>query len=166
MTSLSAAKTWWLQVEGDIPHMKSVNHSLSPLLPSLSCPHSKWLEHKVPLTHVHRCHVLDYEPQLVSIILSHCHYSLRAGKGHDITYDFPSLQKHILDRYILGKPILLMDISEVVYRKDVYTATTFANIREKVKKQVSMDLYTCNDFFLGVHLFSSVFLLLFFLPFY
>lgn len=74
---------------------------------------------------------------MVSIILSHCHYSLRAGMGHDITYDFQSLQRHILDRYILGKPKLLVDIPQVVYRKDVYTATTFVNIRERVKKQVS-----------------------------
>ena len=124
------------------------------------CFLSKWLEHKVSLTHIHRCHVLDYEPQIVSIILSHCHYSLRAGKGHDITYDFQSLQKHILDHYILGKPKIVVDIPHVAYRKDVHTATTFATIREKVKKQVStQSMRTCSLLFCHVHeiIFSSGF---------
>ena len=56
-----------------------------------------------------------------------------------MTYDLPLLEKHILDQFILGKPTILVDIPQVVYRKDVYTAATFAAIREKVSKQVSAD---------------------------
>ena len=97
-----------------------------------------WREHKVPITHIHRCHLLDYEHQLQSIILSHCHYSLTVGKGQDIKYDLPALEKHILNRFIYGKPMILLDIPHVAYRKDVYTAETFLAIRQKVKPQVIM----------------------------
>ena len=37
---------------------------------------SLWQEHKVPITHIHGCHLLTYEQQLPSLVLSHCHYSL------------------------------------------------------------------------------------------
>ena len=79
---------------------------------------------------------MDYEHQLLSIVLSHCNYSLTFGKAQDIEYDHAALQKHILDRFIHGKPRILSDIPHVVYRKDVYTTVTFAAVRKKVKKQV------------------------------
>ena len=49
----------------------------------------------------------------------------------------PALEKHLLDRFIHGKPFILSDIPQVVYRKDVYTAVTFAAVRKKVEPQVS-----------------------------
>ena len=97
-----------------------------------------WREHKVPITHIHRCHLVDYEHQLLSIVLSHCNYCLTFGKGQSIKYDHAALQKHILDRFIHGKPRILSDIPHVVYRKDIYTTVTFAAVRKKVKNQVSV----------------------------
>lgn len=70
------------------------------------------------------------------IILSHCHYSLTYGHGQEIEYDIQALEKHIIDRFVHGKPYLQLEISQVVFRKDVYVASTFANIRKKVKPQV------------------------------
>ena len=90
----------------------------------------------MPITHIHRCHLLDYEHQLLSIVLSHCHYSLTIGKGQNVTYDYHALEKHILDRFIHGKPLILSDIPQVVYRNDVYTSATFATVRKKVHPQV------------------------------
>lgn len=70
------------------------------------------------------------------IILSHCHYSLTYGHGQDVEYDLDALEKHIVDRFVHGKPNLQLEIPQVVYRKDVYAARTFVNIRKKVKPQV------------------------------
>ena len=95
-----------------------------------------WHEHKVPVTHIHGCHLLDYEQHLLSIVLSHCQYSLKLGKGCEIKYDHHALEKHILDRFIHGKPMILSDIPQVVYRKDIYTTVYFAAIRKKVHPQV------------------------------
>ena len=105
---------------------------------------AKLLERKIPIGHVQLCHLLDYEHQILSIVLSHCQYSLRHGQAQEIEYDLPALEKHIMDRFIHGKPLIQLDIPQVVYRKDVYTAATFANIRKKVHPQVSIPNY--NEF--------------------
>ena len=96
-----------------------------------------WQNNPVPLPHIHSCHLLNYERQLPSVILSHCQYSLQVGKGQDISYDWPALEKDILGRFIHGKPLIQTDIPQVVYRKDIYTAATFAAVRKNVKPQVS-----------------------------
>ena len=96
----------------------------------------------MPITHIHQCHLLDYEDQIMSVILSHCHYSLRAGEAHTVKYDHQSLQKHILDKFIYGKPTILSDIPQVVYRTDIHTIDTFEAVRNKVKPQVSFCKYT------------------------
>ena len=72
----------------------------------------------------------------MSIVLSHCHYSLVMGKAHEVSFDFPALEKHILNRFVIGKPLIILSIPCVTYRKDVYTADTFAAIRKKVAPQV------------------------------
>ena len=102
-----------------------------------------WNKQQVPVAHVQLCHLLDYEHQLLSIVLSHCRYSLTYGHGQDINYDLPALQKHIVDRFIHGKPHLVLDIPQVIYRRDVYTATSFANIRKKVSRQVGSCVCRC-----------------------
>ena len=122
-----------------LPHLLPL--SLLNLTPSLSfsitlSPLREWQKHEVPLPHIHRCHLLDYEQKLLSVILSHCHYSLRVGHSHDVSYDLPLLEKHLLDHFVFGKPRILLDIPQVVYRRDVYTAATFAAIRDRVRKQV------------------------------
>ena len=66
------------------------------------------------------------------------------GKGQDVSYDLPALEKHLLDRFIHGKPFILSDIPQVVYRKDVYTAVTFAAVRKKVDPQVSSQKLSVN----------------------
>ena len=88
------------------------------------------------MPHIHKFHLLDYQTQLQSILLSHCHYSLRMGRGQEVTYDLPALEKHILDRFIHGKPTILVDIPHVRYQKDIYTAAMFAAVRKKVAPQV------------------------------
>ena len=95
-----------------------------------------WKEHKVPVSQIQSCHLLDYEDQIRSIVLSHCHYSLEHGKGQNISYDLLALEKHIVDRFIHGKPLIQLEIPQVVYRKDVYTAEAFASIRKNVHPQV------------------------------
>ena len=101
--------------------------------------HSEWIKQKVPVTQVHLCHLLDYEQQIVSVVLSHCCYSLKVGEAHTVQYDHHALEKHILDKFVQGKPLIEPNIPQVVFRKDVHTTATFGIIREKVYKQV----YVC-----------------------
>ncbi len=60
-----------------------------------------------------------------------------------IKYDLPAIEKHVLNRFIYGKPVLLLDIPCVAYRKDIYTAETFQDIRRKVKPQVKYVSLIC-----------------------
>ncbi len=72
----------------------------------------------------------------MSVVLSHCCYSLRVGEAHTVQYDHQAIEKHILDKFIHGKPRILSDIPQVVYRKDIYTTVTFDAVRKKVNPQV------------------------------
>ncbi len=95
-----------------------------------------WYRHEVPITHVRECHLLDYEHQLLPIVLAHCHYSLTVGQGEKIVYDLPGLEKHILNRFIHGKPLIVSKVPQMAYKKDVYTAATFVAVRKNVDPQV------------------------------
>ena len=118
---------------------------------------SDWKKLQVPITHINHCHLIDHEEQLYPIILSHCRYSLKAGQGQEVQYDFPALEKHILKRFIFGKPTILLDIPQVIglltnnysseavsyllmlnlqvsYRRDVYASVTFQRVREVIRQ--------------------------------
>ena len=73
----------------------------------------KRLELAVPISHINHCHLVEYEDEILSILLSHCHFSLRSGEAQDVNYDLPALEKHILKRFILGKPVIQLDIPQV-----------------------------------------------------
>ncbi len=51
-------------------------------------------------------------------------------------YDYHALEKHILDKFIHGKPRILSDVSQVVCR-DTYTSVTLDAVRKKISPQVS-----------------------------
>jgi hypothetical protein len=70
---------------------------------------------------------------------------LEHGKGQNVTYDYPALEKNIIDRFIHGKPLIQLEIPQVTYRKDVYTAQVFANIRKNVSPQVKLTVRQQNE---------------------
>ena len=110
------------------------NFHLCLLFLKLCCNLSnpKWICQKIPITHINTCHVMDYEVHLLPLILSHCHYSLTYGQGQEVKYDFAALEKHIVDRFIYGKPHIMLMIPAVVFKEDRFTAATFGAIRRKV----------------------------------
>lgn len=73
------------------------------------------------------------------------------GKGQEVSYDLPALEKHLLDQFIHGKPLILLDIPQVAYRKDVYTTAIFASVRKKVDPQVSIKKHFTNE-----HIYTNV----------
>ena len=79
------------------------------------------------------------------------------GEAHTVQYDHQALEKHILDRFIYGKPVILSDIPHVAYRKDIYTTVTFNAVRRKVNPQVSllyvhcMGLWTLSVLFIAAY---------------
>uniref|UniRef100_A0A1X7TWB5 RZ-type domain-containing protein n=1 Tax=Amphimedon queenslandica TaxID=400682 RepID=A0A1X7TWB5_AMPQE len=106
-------------------HIKTVQKKITPQL-------------KIPVSQIQSCHLLSYEEEILSLVISHSRYSLEHGKGQNINYDLPGIERHLLDRFVLGKPIIQLEIPQVVYRKDVYTAEAFANIRRNVYPQMQL----------------------------
>ena len=78
--------------------------------------------------------MIHFEEQITNVIFSHCKYSLKAGHGADIVYDFVALEKHILDRFVRGKPLIDIRFPGMSYRSDVIEALTFRSIRQKIKQ--------------------------------
>jgi len=39
-----------------------------------------------------------------------------------------------LDTFVYGKPFIIPDIPQVVYRKDIYTTVIFDSVRKKIKQ--------------------------------
>lgn len=52
--------------------------------------------------------------------------------------NYLTLEKHILNRFIHGKPLIVLDIPQVIYRKDIFTTGTFSDVRKKVEPQVKL----------------------------
>ncbi len=72
--------------------------------------------------------MIDYEKQLDPIIDSHCQYSLRAGQAHVIDFDLPSLERQLLRRFFLGKPVIKLDIPQVCTHTRVATTSCIVTL--------------------------------------
>ena len=95
----------------------------------------------IPLSNVQPFHMVSYEGEIDSVILTHCRYSLSFGKGQEVEYDFAGLEKHIYDRFLVTKPEI--DGSSqplMMYTSDVIRQDIFQQLRDKIKPQVSYSL--------------------------
>lgn len=94
---------------------------------------ARWPEQKIAYKHVQHSHLIDHTTQLMPIIHSHCQYSLKKGEGHIVKYDHGALEKHIVDRFVHGKPFIKEEFPSVVFKHKIYEAATFAKtIRMKL----------------------------------
>ncbi|XP_065845291.1 E3 ubiquitin-protein ligase rnf213-alpha-like isoform X3 [Oscarella lobularis] len=77
----------------------------------------------------------DYDRDLLSLVLAHCSYSLEAGSGAKIEYDFPSLERELINRYFSGKPSIKFKPLQFAYSQDFYSMAFFDRIRRKVSQE-------------------------------
>ena len=56
--------------------------------------------------------IVSYHPQhdLLPLVLAHCNYSLTAGRGAQIQYDFAALENAIAERFIANRPKLIAEV--------------------------------------------------------
>ena len=88
--------------------------------------------YRLQLSRLQSCHVIDYEQQLIHVVMTHCKYSLKIGFGDDVTYDYASLEKHILDRFVHGKPLIDVDIPLLAFKSDILKTTVFSRVRKAI----------------------------------
>lgn len=83
---------------------------------------------------------MQYEKQLLDVILSHSHYSFELGKGRDIKYDYKSIEAHLVRKFVVEKPLL--DLSQrnsiplVEFKGDIFTKEMVHKITKAVAPQV------------------------------
>jgi hypothetical protein len=83
-------------------------------------------------------HLVSFHPDrdLQPIILANCNYSLELGKGTRIEYDFGMMEKQIEERFIRGRPRLLMrEFDFVLFREDFTNATVFSQLRSRIQQE-------------------------------
>ena len=95
------------------------------------------MKQTLPLHELQDCYLVANERQFMSIVISHCHYSLTHGKETEVHYDLPALERHFLSRFVYGKPIFDLSTACVVDQcKTIHNSENFAAIKRIVQPQV------------------------------
>ena len=90
-------------------------------------------DYLVPLNKLQRCHIIDHAKHLEHVILSHCSYSLLAGHGSEIEYDFAAMERHVLDAFLQGKPCISPSaVPVILYQNDAQKTSVFQIVREQI----------------------------------
>ncbi|XP_077980129.1 E3 ubiquitin-protein ligase rnf213-alpha-like [Glandiceps talaboti] len=77
----------------------------------------------------------DIDDDLLPVIYSHANYSLKMGKGMSVEYELRALQKHIEDRFLRGKPLILEDFDIFTFRQDFRNAEKFDKLKKRVHQE-------------------------------
>jgi len=69
---------------------------------------------------------------------------LRYGKGTEVVYDFEAIERDLFDKFIFGKPLILIDeMPRVVFRKDAHDATFYESIMASVEQVCKLSKASC-----------------------
>jgi len=113
----------------------------------------------LPLRDLQSCYLVADKQQFMSIVMSHCHYSLTRGKGTEVHYDLPALERHFLSHFVHGRPLFdLKTAPIVVHCRNIHNSENFAAIRKNIRPQVATYNYnacSCN-FYISVNTSSKM----------
>ena len=91
----------------------------------------------LPLRDLQSCYLVAGKQQFMSIVMSHCHYSLTLGKGTEVHYDIAALERHFLSRFVHGRPRFDPSTAPIVDQcRNIHNSKNFANIRKNIRPQV------------------------------
>jgi hypothetical protein len=92
---------------------------------------------RVPMEEVTKSQLIAYdvERDLMPLVYAHCDYSLAVGEGTKIAYNLPALERQIVDRFLVGRPLIDMQVYRLAYRKDVHTVALFERTRQRVPQE-------------------------------
>lgn len=68
---------------------------------------------KIPLSEVSMSQLIAYdsEKDLLPVMLANCSYSLEVGKETQLLYNWETLEKQIIDRFIRGRPLVRFEVN-------------------------------------------------------
>ncbi|XP_046861643.1 E3 ubiquitin-protein ligase RNF213-like [Xenia sp. Carnegie-2017] len=89
------------------------------------------------LLNVTKGHLVAYDPErdFLPMVLAHCDYSLKVGEGGEETvvkFNWKSLERQLVDRFIRGKPRITSLVELFVFSKDICDGAVFKALNQKI----------------------------------
>ncbi|XP_019630693.1 PREDICTED: E3 ubiquitin-protein ligase rnf213-alpha-like [Branchiostoma belcheri] len=109
-----------------------VLHVCKPVFLSLLSTSRSVLLSNVNTAHVVCCHP---EQDLLPLVLSHCCYSLAVGEGTRVEYDLPTLERQLVERFVLGKPRINDDFEIFIFRQETKNVAMYKSLRDKIPQE-------------------------------
>ncbi|XP_049419183.1 E3 ubiquitin-protein ligase rnf213-beta isoform X2 [Epinephelus fuscoguttatus] len=94
-------------------------------------------EYSVPLERISETQLTLCSPEreLLPLVLSHCHYTLRKGGETDSTYDLLGIQTQLARRFLAGKPLIRADTSRYLNRHLQDFSLVLNEVRGKIHQE-------------------------------
>ncbi|XP_033975098.1 E3 ubiquitin-protein ligase rnf213-beta isoform X3 [Trematomus bernacchii] len=94
-------------------------------------------EYSVPLESISETQLTlcNLERELLPLVLSHCHYTLKKGGETDSNYDLLGIQTQLARRFLAGKPIIQADTSRYLNRQLQDFSVILAEVRGKIHQE-------------------------------
>ncbi|KAL6095331.1 uncharacterized protein ACO6RY_16557 [Pungitius sinensis] len=94
-------------------------------------------EYSVPLESVSETQLTLCSPEreLLPLVLSHCHYTLKKGGETDRSYDLPGIQTQLARRFLAGKPLIQADTSRYLNRHLQDFSVVLNEVRDKIRQE-------------------------------
>ncbi|KAI4801198.1 hypothetical protein KUCAC02_000123 [Chaenocephalus aceratus] len=94
-------------------------------------------EHSVPLESISETQLAMCSPEreLLPLVLSHCHYTLKKGGETDSNYNLPGIQTQLARRFLAGKPLIQADTSRYLNRQLQDFSVILSEVRGKIHQQ-------------------------------
>ncbi|CAH3041024.1 unnamed protein product, partial [Porites evermanni] len=91
----------------------------------------------VPLSEVSPSQLIayDHERDLLPVMLANCSYSLEMGRETQLQYNWETLEKQIIDRFIRGRPEVNFDVEDFVFLEDARDEFSFAALKHKIPQE-------------------------------
>ncbi|XP_046860854.1 E3 ubiquitin-protein ligase RNF213-like [Xenia sp. Carnegie-2017] len=92
---------------------------------------------ELSLLNVIKGHLVAYDPErdFLPMVLAHCDYSLKVGEGGEKTvvkFNWKSLERQLVDRFIRGKPRITSLVELFVFSKDICDGAVFKALNQKI----------------------------------
>ncbi|XP_037610034.1 E3 ubiquitin-protein ligase rnf213-beta isoform X1 [Sebastes umbrosus] len=94
-------------------------------------------DHSVPLERISETQLTLCSPEreLLPLVLSHCHYTLKIGGETNRTYDLPGIQTQLARRFLAGKPLIQADTSRYLNRHLQDFSVVLTEVRDKIHQE-------------------------------
>lgn len=81
---------------------------------------SRWQPQRIPISHLDACHLINFEQQLLPVLISYCQYlNFMDTDTKRIQLNLAALEKCIMDQFVLGKPFIMFDVPLIVFKREL-----------------------------------------------